>query len=230
MWKAIGTSWSRFQGARREFGLPYVAYAMGQMLCRPGLLEFRSIRVFVLDREAVPRPVGDDDPAIEEITDAALNGLEIEETVGWRRRLRRGYRLWVLWDGDKIVAYDWQTGLRRYLAPWIRLIGASGDQWGCYLHVAADRRGEGLGPRLRSHVLRASGAAGVHRFLGMAAAPNRNSQRALAKLGYRLAGRLFYIRILGLAIVRHGKKWRRGRWDATQPLEIGVDSTFCHRL
>ncbi len=53
-------------------------------------------------------------------------------------------------------------------------------------------------------------------------ATNRNSFRALGKLGYVPIGRVHYARILGLAVIRYGRTWRFGFWHAGAPLKISV--------
>jgi hypothetical protein len=61
-------------------------------------------------------------------------------------------------------------------------------------------------------------------MLGLIDATNRNSYRALGKLGYVPIGRLRYLRILGLAVIRVGKTWGLGVWRGETPLQIPVSA------
>ncbi|MCP4327086.1 MAG: hypothetical protein GY791_01435 [Alphaproteobacteria bacterium] len=123
---------------------------------------------------------------------------------------------------DDLVAQDWLGGSSRHVAKWLVLEGEDGDVWSEFIDVEPGYRGRGLGPRLRSYVVLECTNAGIKRMLGLIDATNRNSFRAMGKLGYIPLGRLFFVRILGLALIRHGKIWRLGCWRPGAPLRVSV--------
>jgi len=215
-----------FGGKVREAGLRHVAYLVARTVMPRLALDFRRILVIALDPRSVP-PEVPDDPDIREISEGdlgpALDPGNAEAQL--RGRLRAGHRVWVVGREGRIVAHDFLGGGSRAISDWLVVNGDAGDIWSEFIHVARDFRGQGLGPRLRAHVARHCARAGVSRMLGSIDSPNRNSTRALGKVGYVPVGRIFFVRILGLILVHYGPTWRVGRWTAERPLVVPVGAT-----
>jgi GNAT superfamily N-acetyltransferase len=190
------------------------------------ILDFRDFSVIALNPHSVrSEPQQNND--IQEITEDDFGPFGETESAKarFRARFRNGHRVWILMDKEEAVAQDVLGGSSRRVAKWLIIEGEDGDIWSEFIDVVPSYRGRGLGPGLRRHVARECARAGVKRMLGLIDATNRNSYRALGKLGYVPIGRLRYLRILGLAVIRIGKTWRLGGWQAETPLQIPVSAT-----
>ena len=126
--------------------------------------------------------------------------------------------------GDTIAVGD-VIGLVEVMKSFNEIKADFGGIWSEMIRVARDFRGQGLGPRLRAHVARHCARAGYARMIGFIDTTNRNSTRALGKVGFVPIGRIFFVRIFGLTLIHHGPTWRLGRWTADRPLEIPIGAT-----
>ena len=81
-------------------------------------------------------------------------------------------------------------------------------------------RGGGVGPQMLEFTWSDLGRAGFQRSVGIMNALNRNSRRAGAKRDIKQKGRVFYLRLFGLAYLHYGSLNRIGHWHPRKRLEI----------
>ena len=134
--------------------------------------------------------------------------------------LEPGCKIAVFERGGRIVAYA-RYGTAPYEQDdWLRFSLMPHDVYGAGMWVAPDYRGKGIAAQLIAFVWSHFVAAGCRRSLGIINVLNRNSRQACAKAGVTEAGRIFYLRLLGMAYLRYGSINRVGRWTPEKRLEI----------
>lgn len=217
--------WLRLYSKLREVGPLYLAQLTLQRAFVPRLFEVDWRVIVAMDLRILPQGVADGD-----IREATTNDIDRFVAFGERadvirNRLRNGQRGWVVERNGCFLGYDWLGLPLKTISPWLFIEGSEGDVWGHFIKIRNDCRGTGLGPRLRRHVAQECARAGYTRMLGTIDGLNRNSQSALSKAGFGPLGTVFFVSLLGLTLVRHGRRWRLGFWSADQPLQISVADT-----
>lgn len=207
----------------REVGIVYTLYLAMQRLSSRRF--FQCQRMFI-----IALPIGTDPPDTQphpHIREAARDETPRIAAIGGpvqdvQDHFERGDRCWVYEGDGKLLACDWIRQSAQDRIGWIILGKKPDDIWSAGILVGRRERGRGIAGELRAHVIRECARDGVQRMLGFIDTPNRNSVRALARVGYRPLGILFYLRILGVAVVRCGGRWRFGTWRQSSPLRLSM--------
>jgi len=225
------TDESLFARIRRklvEVRFRYAAFLAARRLFRPGLFEYADMYVLTLDLSGLDQ-ADDSGLPIKEITaaDQPYLGRLDEPQAVVLNRFARGQRVWVYERDGRILAFDWIAGAEKTLSDWLIVGGAPGAFWGHFLKVQADCRGMGLGPKLRRHICQGYARAGYTRLLTTVDTRNRNSISYQLKAGAQPFSRVRFLSLLGLTLLRHGRRWRLGFWSARRPLRIALQDTAC---
>ncbi len=101
--------------------------------------------------------------------------------------------------------------------------GRADDIWHEYFEVAQKARGQGLGPKMRSHVIFDCQQRGFKRLLGNVEMLNRRSMRAMQKAEYKQLMQLWYFRFGKMTLIRYGGRTHIGRWDANNQHVMQVE-------
>jgi len=215
------------QRLRRKFaevGVAYAAYLVLRRAFVPRLFEFRSAILLALELHNLP-PVPDGEGEIREATEADLQHfIDFGDKADFvLPRLKKGYRAWVIERDGAWLACDWLSPEAKTASSWLLIDGLPGDLWFDGIKVLAPYRGMGLALRLRRHIALLCARAGKMRLLGAVDDLNRNSFRALNKIGFKPIGRIAYVSLLGFSVIRYGKNWTAGIWSPDAPLRLGVD-------
>ena len=136
----------------------------------------------------------------------------------------RGYRVWVIERGGRLVAYDWLATSHKRFWEVIDLVGGEGDLWHWHYEVDEAYRGQGLGTKIRRHVAGGCRDQGYRRLLGNYELGNKGSKRVLEKLGYRPLRRLIFLRLGTLKILCLDWQIFLGRWTKEDRLTIDMES------
>lgn len=218
-----GTKLARVWFRVREVGLVYTLYLVLQHLSSRRFLQCQRMFIMALpiDTDLLD---GQPHPRVREATRdethriAAIGG-PVEDVED---HFARGDRCWVFERAGRLLACDWIRYSAQDRIGWI-ILGKEPDEiWSAGILVDRRERGQGIAPELRSQVIRECARNGIRRMLGFIDTPNRNSVRALARVGYRPLGILFYLRILGFAVVHSGNRWRFGTWRDRSPLHLSM--------
>lgn len=209
-----------------EVKAPYASFLALKRLFRSSLFEYANMYVLTLELSLCEGP-DPDGPSIREVTAADASDLERldEPRDAVLGRFARGQRVWVFEQDGRILAFDWIAGAEKTLSDWLIVEGAPGAFWGHFLKVQADCRGMGLGPRLRRQVCREYARAGYCRLLSTVDTGNRNSLSFQLKAGAQPFGQIRFFSLLGVTLLRHGRRRRLGRWNARYPLRIALEDT-----
>ena len=207
----------------REVGVVYTLYLALQHLSSRRFFQCQRMFIIALPTDAAMRDIKPH-PCVREVTRdatrriAAIGGpvQDVED------HFDRGDRCWVFERDGRLVACDWIRHSAQDRVGWIILGKKPGDIWSAGILVDRGERGRGIAAELRAQVIRECARDGVRRMLGFIDTPNRNSVRALARIGYRPLGILFYLRVLGFAAVRCGGRWRFGTWRVSSPLWLSM--------
>lgn len=218
-----GTNLARIRFRLREVGLAYTLYLALQRLSSRRFFQCQRMFIIALPIDAAACDVPPH-PCIREATRdetsriAAIGGpvADVEE------HFDRGDRCWVFERDGMLLACDWIRHSAQDRIGWIILGKSSDEIWSAGILVDRTQRGQGIAPQLRAQVIRECARSGVRRMLGFIDTPNRNSVRALDRVGYRPLGILFYVRFLGFAVVHSGKRWRFGVWREGSPLRLSM--------
>ncbi len=132
----------------------------------------------------------------------------------------RGCKIAVFERGGRILGYARYGTAPHEQDDWLLFRFMSHDVYGAGMWVAPDCRGQGIAPQLIAFVWSYYVPAGCRRSLGIINGLNRNSRQACAKAGVTEAGRVFYLRLMGLAYLHYGSINRIGRWCPEKRLEI----------
>ncbi len=216
-----GTKLARIRFRLREVGLAYTLYLVLQHLSSRRFLQCQRMFIIALpiDTDLLNRKRH---PCVREATRdethrvAAIGG-PVEDVED---HFERGDRCWVFERAGRLLACDWIRYSAQDRIGWIILGKETDEIWSAGILVDRRERGQGIAPELRSQVIRECARGGIRRMLGFIDTPNRNSVRALARVGYRPLGILFYLRILGVAVVHSGNRWRFGTWRERSPLRL----------
>lgn len=218
-----GTILTRIRFRLREVGLIYTLYLVLQHITSRHFFQFQRMFIIALPIDPAA-PAAQPHPCIREATRdetsriAAIGGPAADV----EKHFDRGDRCWVFERAGKLLACDWIRHSAQDRIGWI-ILGKNPDEiWSAGILVDRPHRGQGIAPLLRSQVIRECAGGRVSRMLGFIDTPNRNSVRALDRVGYRPLGILFYLRIFSLGIVHSGKRWRWGRWSERSPLRLSM--------
>lgn len=204
----------------REVGPLYAAH---RVLTRyvPSWLFY--LNVFVVLRVELSRfaDAAAEDPEMRWAGPADLDALARFGGVDYiAARLERGEAVAVLEQDGKILGwhshatgYDQQSG-------WFRFDLGPKDVFFNIIVVAPQHRGQGLGPRIMDFALRETAAQGYQRAYFIIDALNRNSLKAFSRIESRPAGRIAYLRLLGLTVAKIGPRVRCGFWSPENPLRL----------
>jgi ribosomal protein S18 acetylase RimI-like enzyme len=132
----------------------------------------------------------------------------------------RGVKIAVFERGGRIVAHARYGTATHEQDDWLLFKVGPHDVYGAGIWVSPDHRGRGIAPQVIPFVWSHFVRAGRGRSLGIINGLNRNSRRACAKAGVTEMGRIFYLRLLGLAYLHHGSLNRIGFWHPRNRLEI----------
>jgi GNAT superfamily N-acetyltransferase len=228
-----GAILARIRFRLREVGFTYTLYLVMQHLSSRHFFQFQRMFIIALPIDAAAPDVPPH-PCIREATRdetsriAAIGGPveDVEE------HFDRGDRCWVFERDGKLLACDWIRHSAQDRIGWI-ILGKNPDEiWSAGILVDRTQRGQGVAPQLRAQVIRECARGGVRRMLGFIDTPNRNSVRALDRVGYRPIGILFYLKIFGFGVIRSGKRWHWGLWSERSPLRLSMcyiaDSSCLH--
>ncbi len=139
-------------------------------------------------------------------------------------RFESGNRAWLIEREGRAIACDWLgADNRKSIWEWLILQGRVDDIWHEYFEVVQEARGQGLGPRMRAHVIHYCEQKGYSRLLGNVELDNRRSLRAMQKAGYKQLVRFWYVRFGNKTLVRHGGRTHIGRWDANNQYILRLD-------
>lgn len=219
----FGTKLARIRFRLREVGLVYTLYLVLQHLSSRHFLQCQ--RMFII---ALPLDTGLTDgkphPCVreanrDEIPRIAAIGGPVEDVAD---HFERGDRCWVFERAGRLLACDWVRHSAQDRIGWIVLGKEPDEIWSAGILVDRRERGQGIAAELRTQVIRDCARSGIRRMLGFIDTPNRNSVRALARVGYRPLGILFYLRILGVAAVYSGNRLRVGTWRDESPLRLSM--------
>lgn len=218
-----GTKLARIRSRLREVGLTYTLYLALQRLSSRHFFQCQRMFIIALPMDATildapPHPSVREATRDETRRIAAIGGPveDVEEHFDC------GDRCWVFERDGKLIACDWIRHSAQCRIGWIILGENSDDMWSAGILVDRTQRGQGIAPQLRAQVIRECARDGVRRMLGFIDTPNRNSVRALDRIGYRPLGILFYIRIFGFGVIRSGKHWRWGIWSERSPVRLSM--------
>lgn len=207
----------------REVGFIHTLYLVMQRLSSRHFFQCQRMFVIALPVDAAmadasPHPCIREAMRDETIRIAAIGGpvADVEE------HFDRGDRCWVFERGGDLLACDWIRHSAQDRIGWIILGNNPDEIWSAGILVDQTQRGQGIAPQLRAQVIRECAQDGVNRMLGFIDTPNRNSVRALAHVGYRPLGILFYLKILGVAVVHSGERWHWGLWNKRSPLRLSM--------
>jgi len=205
----------------REVGFLYVLQIAYWEIIPGWLFDFNAWVVTATDirRQSVNMS---HDPAIrwaaasdmELLVACGLSRLEISEA------LRRGARIAVYESDGRIIVHGWYGFAAYDQGDWVRFQLAPGEMLGIRIWVRPECRGQGLAPKVIRFVWSEMSRAGIERSVGIINVLNRNSRRALAKNDSSEAGRIYYLRFLGLTWVRYGAFWRIGSWNPGNRLDL----------
>lgn len=135
-------------------------------------------------------------------------------------RFERGEAVAVLEQDGEIVG--WHAHAARYdqQSGWFRLDLGPEEVFFTMVIVAPEHRGRGLGHRIMDFALREVAGQGYERVYFIVDALNRNSLKAFSRIESRPAGRIAYVRLLGLTVVKIGSRVRCGFWSPDRPLRV----------
>lgn len=218
-----GTNLTRIRFRLREVGIVYTLYLALQHLSSRRFFQCQRMFIIALPIDAA-LPEAQPHPCIREaMRDETRRIAAIGGPMGdVEDHFDRGDRCWVFERDGKLLACDWIRHSAQDRIGWI-ILGKKPDEiWSAGILVDPNERGQGIAAQLRSQVIHECARGGVRRMLGFIDTPNRNSVRALARVGYRPLGILFYVRILGFAVAHCGKQWRFGAWRDGSPLRLSM--------
>ncbi|MGB5253196.1 MAG: GNAT family N-acetyltransferase, partial [Sedimenticolaceae bacterium] len=117
---------------------------------------------------------------VASIDDAELLGSFGTSPSTIRGRFHSGYKAWLIEREGQPIACDW-LGPDNCKSRWEWLImqGRADDIWHEYFEVAQKARGQGLGPKMRTHVIFDCQQREFKRLLGNVEMLNRRSMRAM---------------------------------------------------
>ena len=226
-------SWRRAWRKIREVGPLYTAHLAANRFIPEALFQVRAL--MITERDPRHRPsVLDHDPGFRWIT------LEDFNSIAALRRLPRplwaeleaGNRALILERDDDVISYFLYPSDSHHQASWVRFEFLPTDIWTIYTWVAPEYRGQGIHAHVRNFAASELEQAGYTRELSTIDALNRNSLRAHTKLGGWFIGRIFFLRILGLTLVRVGRSVRIGWWGPNRPFVVDIkrfESKLVHR-
>lgn len=218
-----GTKLARIRFRLREVGFVYALYLALQHLSSRHFFQCQRMFIIALPIDAAPPDVLPHPCVREAMRDETRRIAAIGGPVGdVQDHFNRGDRCWVFERDDTLLACDWIRHSAQDRIGWIVLGKKQDEIWSAGILVDPNERGQGIAAELRSQVIRECARDGIRRMLGFIDTPNRNSVRALARVGYRPLGILFYVRFFGLAVVQSGKRLRFGAWREASPLRLSM--------
>ncbi len=141
-----------------------------------------------------------------------------------RSRFARGARVAILEQDGRVAAWNWFETDSHDDYDWLRFTLSPGEIWGFNGRVAPAVRGRGAFARVRGFAARDLAREGYRRIVSNIDALNRSSLRARAKTGSAALGRFFWIRALGVTLLRVDGSMRVGRWGPQRRLALATSS------
>lgn len=139
-----------------------------------------------------------------------------------RERFERGARPAIVERDGRMIAYEWLQHDSYSEDPWLRLTLSPSDAWSYDSFVPPESRRQGLNKRTNAYLCAECARNGRTRVLGVIILTNQVAMRVHLRRGYEIVGRVFFVRILGLSLVRAAGKTRIGWWTAARPLNLPV--------
>lgn len=166
--------------------------------------------------------ITDHDPAIrwadERDIDALVStGLDRAKITA---EFAKGARIAVFERDGRVIAHHRLRIATHEQDDWLFFKCRPDDITGGVLWVAPEHRGSGIGPRMMGFTWSELARAGFPRIVAIVNVLNRNSRRALAKKRGMEKGRIYYLRLFGLAFLHYGSLNRVGCWHPRNRLEI----------
>lgn len=205
----------------REVGLLYATQLVLGRLLPTSVFSINKLAVVAADIRPLRQypPSGPEFRWVgpEETDKVVATGEPIESV---RNRFAEGARLAAVERGGRIVTYFWCQVGRVDQYDWLRYVLLPTDVWNVFAWVAPELRGQGMHARVRNFAYAEFSRAGHTRSLSTIDALHHNSIRAAAKGQALPVGYIWFVRILGLTLVRFGASVRVGWWGLGRRLDI----------
>lgn len=155
---------------------------------------------------------------------ATVEDLDLLATSGGdpaelRARFARRGQAAILEEGGKLVAYRWYEPDYQDAYDWLRYVSPPNSVINSLAWVAPESRGQGVFARLKSFSSAEHARNGVRQAIGAIDLLNRNSLKASLRQN-QIFGGFWFVRVLGLTILRAPGYTRIGWWGPGRRLEL----------
>ena len=190
-----------------------------------GALRAKAVTVMQLHRRHWREPAAEQ-RATRWAAEADVELLEsyASRPPGVRVRLDRGGNAVLQFDGSRLLGCMWFEPRAPLYEGWLQIVIGDSDRWISDVFVDPEHRRQGVAGRLGS-TGRSWQPPEVQRVAGIATSLNTPSVRSAAKAGYEIA-RFWYVRLLGITVVKLPGGWRGGVWNSAHPLCVPLSDFF----
>lgn len=213
----------------------YPVAALSRMAARmvpPFVLRVKPLRMVVLDRTKWPSVQA----GPEDLRWADEGDLHLFERLGYRTadiqdRFARGARSVIATYDEAVVGCMWFEWEEVTHGDWLVFGLSSTDVWILDLLVAPESRGRRTAAGMRRFATGEFLMTEATRLVGLVSALNRPSLRAADREKYDVHP-IFYMRLLGLTLMRSPTSWRIGWWSHGRRLQLPLHEILqraeCH--
>lgn len=202
----------------RHFG---AAKALAKVVMR--ILRVRPVVIMALDLTAqAPQASSDGDIRAASPDDVAL--LDGAGFPGFIEKKLPYGPIWLSLGNEGLRAWYALARCDCEIADWLYIRSTSPTTiWVSGIWVHRTSRGHDMANRIQSPALHWSKQQGYEELAAWVDRTNHSSLRAAHKSGYQVIGSVIAFRRFGVAVVRHGRRWSLGRWNADRPLVISLE-------
>ena len=137
----------------------------------------------------------------------------------------QGAHAWLIEREGKLLSCYWLDGSDFYaLYNWLVIQSTPQEASILWWWVNHNNRKQGLGDQVRRLGISEYACAGFTHILSAVNVLNHNAIERCNKLGLKMMGHLFVLRILGITLVRFGRSWHIGRWSANSTLNLSIET------
>ena len=210
----------------REVGPVYALRLVVRRLVPPFVYDAAVLLVMDTD---MPTLAAQDDPdaPIRWATEDEIGKLD---ELGFRHEeaqkyFDQGHRVLVYEENGEFLACNWLVTGRYEMLNWFHFTMPPGTLYGTAAYTRPDQRGKRIVSKFWKRAAAEYLKKNYSRYLAAVNALNRSSLRANAATpGTNIAGRIWYLRLLGFTVVRANDKTSFGWWTATRPYILKTET------